>query len=188
MSYESALPFPRGSTMSDAALSGVTPAAGDYKGIAGRTYEVADTVHGTGRTVTLIALKNGSSDLTVARRFLEFSAAAPLDWGRVVAGYCDTAGAVVVALDDAYVVGDTIKAYDVFWGVLKGPVGVLTETSSVNLAAGNAVASDGSGYVNGAAAAAGEFVAGHIDAASTTAAEVVVVHMAGNLAMPDPAG
>jgi len=95
---------------------------------------------------------------------------------------------VVVALDDAYTVGQVIKAYDLFWTVQRGPVKVATEASSVNLAAGNAVATDDSGLVNGAVAAKGEFVAGHIDAASTTAGEEVLIHMAGNLAMPDPAG
>ena len=184
----SRLPFARGSTMADQATTGITLDANSYMGVAGQTYEVQDTVNGTGQTVLLRCLKNGSSDLTVARKFIEFSTATAKDWGRVAAGFADTAGAGVGALDDAHPGGQGIKAYDLFWAVPRGPVKVATEASSVNLAAGAAVATDASGLVNGAAAAAGEFVAGHIDAASTTTSEVVLIHMAGNLAMPDPAG
>ena len=106
----SRLPFARGSTMADQAITGLTLDANSYMGVAGQTYEVQDTVNGTGQTVLLRCLKNGSSDLTVARKFIEFSVTSAKDWGRVAAGYADTAGAVVVALDDAYTVGQVIKA------------------------------------------------------------------------------
>ena len=174
------LPFPRGGTMSDwGALSNERPAltSATWLSLAGQRFLTADTVHGTASPVGLILLKNGASTLTVARRFLKFSLASALDFGRVSDGYNTVAGGIAVALDDAFVVGKVIPAYDLFYAVYFGPCGVLTEATTVNLAAGNTIISDASGYVDGVAAAATQVPLGIIDVASTTAAEEVVIHM-----------
>lgn len=189
MSCSSALPFPRGKTASDYAALGSDAilTEGGFLGLCGRQYKVKDSVHGTEQEVTLRAVKNLGSDITVARLGVAFSVASALDFGRKING-APAAGGVGLPIDDAYTVGSTIKQYDVFYVVEKGPCSVNTEASSVNLAAGAQVAFDDTGAVNGAAAAAGEFVLGTIDAASTTAAEAVVVHVDCNLAKPDAAG
>lgn len=182
------LPFARGSTMSDWNVLSKTLGASTWLSLAGEKFFVPDTQHATGQQVGLILLKNGSSALTTENRFLEFSVATAKYFGSVVTGYNTTANGIVVALDDAYPAGKSIPAYDLFWGVFLGPVNVKTEATSVNLSAGDPVASDASGYVDGAAATAGSFVAGTIDADSTSTATAVLIHMAGNLSMPPAAG
>ena len=186
---EGNLPFPRGSTWGDRGRAGLTLSDTVPSTQEGMEYVVQDTVNGTLRPVTLIVLKNDTgSAITVAKKFLKFSSTSAKDLFRRCAGYNDSAGGIVVAMDDKYTAGITIPDDDLFYAVIEGPVQLTTEASSVNLAAGDSVASDASAYVNGAAAAAGEFVAGVIDAASTTAGEEVLVYMAGNRAKPPAAG
>lgn len=182
------MPFDRGETASGGNYVGLTLDSSWMLALAGFRVVVPDTVHGTGRKVTLVAVKNGAANLTIARKFVAFSTATALDYGRVISGYNTAAGGVVLSPDDAYTVGQVIPAYDVFYCVLAGPVTLTTEASSVSLAAGDQVASDASAFVNGAAAAAGEYVYGVIDAASTTTGASVVIHATGNLALPPAAG
>jgi len=186
--HNSCIPCARGYTLGDTGLTGLTLDATSYLGQCGVPFQVLDTVHGTGRLVTLMPVKNESGGaLTVARRFLKFATSA-LNFGRVSAGYNDAAGGIVVAMDDAYTVGQSIAEHDVFLVVLAGPVYVNTGATGVSLAQGVAVSSDASGYVQAATSTAGQFVAGTLDAATTAEATAVVVHMAGNLAMPPALG
>ncbi len=183
------LPFERGRSASGMGLPGLTLTDTSFAELEGKIYSVPDTVHGKGGMIRLIALKNDSGgDLTVARRFLMFTSTSAYDWRRR-AKWNDTKGGVVVAMDDKYTVGATILQYDIFLAVLEGLVTVKTEaTDSVSLTAGNSIISEANGLVYVDPAAAGEFVAGAIDADSNTAGEDVVIHMAGNLSMPPAAG
>jgi len=169
---ENVLPFPRGRTACDGF---VTPTAALYSQLMGQVYEVHDTVHGTGQKVKLRAMKL-EADITVARKFFKPGTTA-LDFGRTIAALNNSAGGVAWALDDAYTVGDTLLANDVVYFIDKGPVYLRTETSSVSLAQGGGVVSDGSGLVDGAAPAAGNVVLGRIDEACTTTNTLVVVHI-----------
>jgi hypothetical protein len=168
------LPFPRGSTLNEDGL--LTLAGTEFAKLEGTLYEVEDSVHNTGRTVLLRLVRNGNaSAITVARKGVEFSVATAGDWGGVAAGICDTAGAVGKPIDDAYAVGKSIAAKDYFYVVEAGPCNILTEASSVNLAAGAAVAFDNTGAINGAAATEAEFIVGVLDAASTDTATAALV-------------
>lgn len=168
------LPFPRGSTLNEDGL--LTLTGTEFAALEGTIYEVPDTVHNTGRTVLLRLVRNGSGNaITVARKGIEFSTAASKDWGGVAAGICNTAGAVGKPIDDAYTVGKSIADDDYFYVVEAGPCYIVTEASSVNLAAGASVAFDNTGAVNGAAATEAEFIVGVLDAASTDESTNVLV-------------
>jgi len=188
MSYtDRTLPFPRGETYNESGLLTLTNYS-YWSHLEGQRFKVPDTVHSTGADVELIVLRNGSgSAITSEARLLKFGTAA-LNFGRVAGGFNNVAGGVAVPLDDAYTASKSIASNDLFYAVLSGPCNVKTEASSVNLAQGAAVASDASGYINGAAAAAGETVIGVIDQASTTVAESVVVHIINPLKKSEAAG
>ena len=182
------LPFPRGNVRSDKS-DDITLSDTTFSDLEGKLYMVNDTVHSTGKNVILRAVKNDTgSDITVARDcFYRYSTGAN-DFGRRIAGKCNAAGIVGRPIDDKYPVGYVIPDDDIFYVVEEGPCYVKTEASSVNLSAGDAVATDASGLVNGAAAAAGEAVLGTIDAACTTASTTVVVHVRGDVHKAEAAG
>jgi len=177
---EKTLPFPRGSTASDAGLVSLDDST--FSELEGKIFEVPDTVHGTGQPILLRAVKNDSgAAITVARKFMRFALAA-LDFGRRVAGFVNAAGAVCKPLDDAYTVGFSIPDDDIFYVVEAGKCNVLTEASAVALDAGSVVASDASGFVNGAPCAqASEYAAGKIGPAAYATATAVVVEVQAGL-------
>ena len=177
MNYELQLPFPRGKTACDAVN---TPVAGNHEQFVGKEYVVDDSVHSTNKLVRLVACKL-EANITVARRLYKFDGDA-LDFGQQISGLNDVAGGYCVALDDKYTVGDTLLANDLAWFIVDGPVSLTTELTSVSLSAHGTVVSDASGYVDGAAPAAGNHIIGRIDAASTTTNSSVVVHMSRGLA------
>lgn len=177
MNYELNLPFPRGKTACDGVN---TPVAGNHEQWVGKEYVVDDSVHGTNQLVRLRACKL-EANITVARKLYKFDNDA-LDFGQQIAGVNDAAGGYCLALDDKYTVGDTLLALDVAWFIVEGPVNLLTELSSVSLSAHNLVVSDAVGRVDGAAPAAGNYVIGRIDQASTTTNATVVVHISRGLA------
>lgn len=167
---EVCLPFDRGQTWSDGGLVTMTAALGAAQKCLGKIYEAPDTVHDTGKPVKLLVLQNETGgDITVARKFGEFRATTAKDFGRIMGTFpCDTAGAVVVPLDDAYTVGFTIPEHDLFYAVLEGPCSVLTGASINSLAANIGVCSDNAGLIaNKAAPAAGEFPVGALDYLAT---------------------
>jgi hypothetical protein len=138
----------------------------------GKIYEVPDTVHKTGIKPKLIVLKNDTSAaITVARKFGEFSAATALDYGRRIGTFpCDTEGAVVCPLDDAYTVGATIADNDLFYGIVYGWCSIATQAVS-NFAAHMAVCSSALGVIrNLAAPVAGYFVVGTLGYAASYSA------------------
>jgi len=186
MSYgDKSLPFPRASTYFQ---GGAVDTNKDLTTVIGCVREVPDTVHGTGTKVKLRAVKNASgSAITIARKFYKFDTGA-LDLGREIKGLNNVAGGLCKPMDDAYTVGNTIAAGDVFWVVESGYCYGVTEASSVNLAAGDAIASDASGLVNGAKAAAGEYSPATITVASTTKAETVVLLVNDGLVNAEAAG
>jgi len=177
---ERRLPFPRGDTM-DGIDPTRTPTATSDPALPGRTYEAEDSVHGTAQMITLIAVRNKTGgDITVARDFCQFATTALDNFREIGAFGTDcTAGVFSLGLDDKYVIGATIRENDIFYCVLKGKVGVRAETSSVSLSAGDSIACDADGRVNGAVAAAGEAVCGVLDAAADTANAVSVIHAQG---------
>jgi hypothetical protein len=184
---EKTLPFPRGGTYLDGVVTGSDTLASHLEG---KLYEVDDTVHGTGHKVILRCVKNDTgSAITIARSFAKFSTTSQYDFGRRVGTFPnDTAGGVCKPMDDAYTVGNTIADDDLFYVVEEGPCWVTSEATTYNITAGDALASDASGLVNGAAAAAGEYVVGTADLQGTAESTAVVVHVAGGLVNSDAAG
>jgi meiotically up-regulated gene 157 (Mug157) protein len=123
------------------------------------------------------------SAITAANKFCEFSTTSARDFGGRVGTFpADTAGAVVKPLDDAYAAGYSIPANDMFYVVEDGLCDVLAE-ATYNLTAGDPVATDAAGLVNGAQAAAGEYIVGRIDVSGTTGSVNVLVHVAAGLAV-----
>jgi hypothetical protein len=189
-------PFARGYTFNDAPPSGGLVTLGDtgLSEYEGKIYEVPDTVHGTGRPVLLMIVKNDTgAAITVARKFAAFSAATSLDHGRRIGTFPNgTAGGVVVALDDGYTVGKSIADDDLFFVLIYGPCSIGTPAAVTNLTAGESVASDNAGLIanTSGGAAAGEYVAGTLDyAASYTANSTAKVLVdCRNFAMPPAAG
>ncbi len=177
MTPMNALPFPRGGTASD--FGQVTPSDGMFNHLAGRIYEVPDTVHGTNEKVLLrVVVNDNASALTTARKFVKFSTTSDYDYGRLASGVVDSAGLECKPIDDAYADGLSIPAYDAYYVVECGICTCQTEATAVGLSAGDPVASDASGFVNGVKCAqATEFAVGNIDSASTTAADRVAVHI-----------
>lgn len=144
---EKTLPFPRGSTNSDAGLVDLDDSS--FSDLEGKIFEVPDTVHDTGQPILLRAVKNDSgSDITVARTFMGFSTSSPNDFGRRVSGLA-AAGAICKPMDDAYAVGFVIPDDDIFYVVERGPCDVNTVSSACDLAAGVGAASASSGLLKG---------------------------------------
>lgn len=175
--YETILPFPRGKTACDGVIN---PSPDMFLNLAGRIFQVTDTVHGTGQVVLLRCVQL-TNNITAARKFMKFSTSSPLDFGRRVSGFNNAQGGPVKPLDDAYPVGATLLANDYVYVVEKGPCFVLTETSSVDLAAGAAVVSDNTGRVDGAAPATGDCIVGRIDAGCNTTNTTVRIHVEAGL-------
>lgn len=183
------LPFPRGSTWNQGGGNGLTLSATlPPASLEGTIYEVPDTVHKLGGVVKLRCVRNDTgSAITVANDLAEITCATAGDFGRKVDTFpCNTAGAVCKPLDDAYTIS-TIAANDLFYVVEAGPCNVRAEASSVSLSAGDAVASDSSGRINGAAAAEAEYIVGVADAACTTANAEVRIHVIEGLRPANPA-
>lgn len=172
--YERLLPFPRGETLEEGNTNLLGALSNDQ--LLGKVFRATDTIHGTGQDVWVMAVKNDSgAAITAAHRCVEFDTTA-LDFMRKVSGFCDTAGWVSLPIDDAYD-GYSLKDHCIFYVVVKGPCYVTTEATSVSLGAHAQVTVDGSGYVEGAAPGAGNFVLGRIDAACTATSTDVVVHV-----------
>lgn len=164
------LPFPRGKTAADGLM---TPTATWRSEIEGKAYWAQDTQHSTSTPVALLVVRNATgSAITVARKFAEFSvAAAKACVGKISTFPCDTAGGVALPLDDAMTVGASIPANDLFYVVLFGFCSVLTGSAVNNLSAGVAVTTDNAGLIaNKSAPAAGEYVIGRLDYASSYSA------------------
>jgi hypothetical protein len=177
------LPFSRGDVADLSELSWDSTVLDE---LVGKKYWVEDTQHSTGELVCLRAVR-AESELTVVRKFVAWGTDAK-DFGRTVSGFDPTAGTPTKPIDDAYTAGDTIPANSIFFVVESGPCNVVTESSSVNLSAHDAVAADSAGCVNGAAAAAGETPVGVIDAASTDTDTNVLVHVYPGLQKAEAAG
>lgn len=177
MSPNHALPFPRGGTASD--FGQITGSDTMWSHLEGRVYKVPDTQHGTGQDVYLRAVKNDSASvLTVARKFCRWSLTSDYDFGRRVAGYVNSAGLSCKPIDDAYAAGLEIPAYDIFYVIEGGPCLVQTEATAVDLEAGDAVASDASGLINGdPCAQATEYAVGTVYSDCTTAGALVAIHV-----------
>lgn len=188
--YDAALPFPRGQTLSDGGE--ITLGDAGFSELEGRVFEYPDNIHGTGTITRLKIVKNDTgSAITVARKFGEFSVTDTGDFGRRIGTFpCNTAGAIVLPLDDAYPVGMSIPDDDLFYVVYEGFCDVLTGASITNLAAGMSVSSDNAGLINNAAAvAAGSFVVGTLaDKSGYLASAATKIWVAGPpLAMPPAA-
>lgn len=176
------LPFRRGSTWSDGSVT-MTEGLADH--LEGRVYEVPDTEHGTGRIIKLRVVKNETGgDLTFNKKFVQFSHDADYEFGGVIKTQSPVAGSVCKPMDDAYTAGKTWPEHDLGYVVEEGWCDVLTENTLVNLAAGAAVATDGSGRINGAAAVAGEFNVGSIDQATTDENAEVTIWVNEGIAEP----
>lgn len=171
------LPFPRGGTASD--FGAVTPSDGLYSHLAGRIYEVPDDQHGTGENVLLrVVVNDNASALTTARKFVGFSTTSDYDYGRYADGIAGSAGEACKPIDDAYAASLSIPAYDAYYVVERGICSVQTEAGGVSLAAGDAVATDANGFINGTKCAqATEYAVGSIDKACTTSSQIVAIHV-----------
>jgi hypothetical protein len=173
--YERILPFPRGETLEEGNTNLLGATSNDQ--LLGKKFLATDTVHGTGEDVVVMAVKNDSgSAITTEHRCVEFDSTA-LDLFRKVSGYCDSGGGLALPIDDAYADSTSLADHAIFYVVVKGPCYVKTEASAVSLGAGAAVTVDGSGYLEGAAPGANNFILGRLDAAATTTSTNVVVHV-----------
>lgn len=158
---EHALPFPRGQTMGD----GVLTLTDTYrKSLEGRIFTVPDTEHGTGMEIKLRVVKNDTgAAITAARNLCEFDGTDALDFGRRVTSFGNNLsgqGVVCKPLDDAYTVGQSIPDDDLFYVVEEGYCTIVTEGGAVSLPVGTAVAANATGTLDGARAAAGQYVIG----------------------------
>lgn len=161
------LPFPRGMTYEDSGF--VTPGDTKFEHLEGQIYECEDTVHGTGRTILLRVVKNDTTDITVARKFMKFSSSSAKDFGGRIAGYCTVAGQLCKPLDDAYTVGQILPAGEHFYVIEEGYVNVNTNAGSISLDSGDAVATTADGRIYGSKAFAGQYIAGVADMPMSTA-------------------
>lgn len=180
------LPFPRGKT---AAQGLVTPDGTYAAEHEGKFFWHNDTVHSTSVPVVLLCVRNTSgSAITVARKFAEFDTTTAKSVGSAIDTFpCGTAGGVCAPLDDAMTVGDSIPDDDLFYVVVSGFVAVLTDSSVANLAAGSSVTSTSAGLVaDKANAAAGEFVVGRLDYASSYSADTATRILASLASLTKP--
>ncbi len=187
---KSGLPFPRGTTFSQAAGNGLNPLVTltdtIAKNLEGRTFQVPDTIHNTGHFITLRVVKadvSGGTGIPVERHLQKFSSVAPEDWGRRIAGVATEDGTdVCKPLDDAYYYGTentathqvqtTIADQDLFYVIEEGPCHILADTTK--FAVGGAAApssSDGLASV----AAAGDFAFGTALEVNDTAASTATL-------------
>ena len=177
---EKTLPFPRGSTLSDGELVGLDDDS--FSHLEGKLFEVPDTVHGTGQTIILRAVKNDSTaDITVARTLMAFSTTTANDFGARVSGLAG-AGAVCKPMDDAYVVGFTIPDDDIFYVVERGPCDVNSNAGDVAIAAGMAMASAANGVLkSGTCAQATEYCVGTAMEAQTSSSTATQIYVSAGL-------
>jgi hypothetical protein len=158
---EKALPFPRGKTMGDGQLSLDDDT---HKGLEGKVYQVPDTIHGTGQPVFLRVVKNDTgAAITIARKLCEFDGTDEYDFGRRITSFGNNIsghGVVCKPIDDAYTAGNTIPDDDLFYVVEAGYCDVVTESGAVSLPRGTAVTANSTGTIDGARAAAGNYVIG----------------------------
>ena len=176
-SRELTLPFPRGTTFSDAGV--VSMDDSKYAHLEGKVYEVPDTQHGTGKNVRLRVVKNDTGGaITAARNLCEFDGVDAQDYGRRVTSFgaaLSGQGVVCKPLDDAYTVGMSIPDNDLFYVVEEGYCTVVTETGVVSLPVGTAVAANAAGGLDGARAAAGFYVIGTMTEPVYTASTNAVI-------------
>jgi len=181
------LPFPRGKTFSQNADSTkFTLSDQNFKSLEGKTFEVTDTVHGTGEKIKLRVVKNdsGAAITVAADRLVMFSVTSDTDFGNRVSGYNTVAGGVCKPIDDDYAVGFSIPDDDLFYIIEEGLCDIEAENTGIS--AGNAVASNNTAQVNNAVAAAGEYVVGTAQEASA-ASTALLVRVAPGFALPDAA-
>lgn len=156
------LVFPRGSTF-DQDVGDSNLSATRASELLGQIFESDDTENDTGERILLRLVQNNSGGvITVARKLYYFGTGGLLEWGRKIDGEAFQAGMVCKPMDDAYPVGKEILANDYFYVVERGLCKVQLEPTTVALSAGDAIATDAQGFVNGAVAAAGEYVVGQI--------------------------
>jgi hypothetical protein len=169
------LPFPRGSTWSDYANSGITLSDTEPPAdLEGKVFgPLPDTKHGTAHDVYLRVVKNDlDSDLdvsTYANTCLEFSATTAKDFGARAVVTPTSEGGLAKPIDDAYdSTGQDIPAYDLFYVVEAGPCNVMMASGAQNQGvpqmadtAGALKAATGTNYVVGTllAGTAGSVVA-----------------------------
>jgi len=161
------LPFNRGLT---AAEGLITPTSTYRAELEGRAYYSEDSEHDSNQLIVLLCVRNlTGSAITVARKCGEFKTTAALAMvSQMLTFPCDTAGAVALPIDDAYAVGASIPANDLFYVVLQGWCDILTGAAVTNLSAGIPITVDNAGLIaNKAQPAAGEFVLGKLEYASS---------------------
>lgn len=137
------LPFPRGKTYSQGVY---TPTATDGANLEGKRFTVPDERNPGGEKV-LMVVRNGNSDVTVAKKVVGFSA---LGTKALNGAWLATSGGIGKPIDDAYPDGMTIKAYDLFYVVDEGValVGKTTDSGSGTISAGDKVYANASGLID----------------------------------------
>jgi len=182
MGIQGVLPFPRGSFLHDGVTGLIN--SSDVEGWIGQVIDhVADSVHKTGREVSLRIVKNDSGgDLTVARKGVYFSTDAG-EWGSKIKGFCNADGQVGKPIDDAYTVGVTWPANAIGYLVEEGPCDALSDASALDTsgssssAVGSPIQWASGGTIANTVATTGDYVVGHMDetqAATNTAYRVIV--------------
>lgn len=155
------LPFERGKTFSDG-NSNVISATKNLQ-LLGKTYVVPDTVHGSGRDVTLrVMMWTGSAITASTHTIYNVDTTAGYFASRITAeGSASTA--IAMPMDDAMATGTAIPQYDLVYCVQEGPCDIEHDGDST-LTLGAAVTHGASGRVlTDNIPAAGEFRIGILD-------------------------
>ena len=142
----------------------------------GREFIVEDTVHNTGASVTLKAVRNHSATaLTINNRLVYYKTGAG-DYGHNI-GLAAAVGAQAFPIDDALVAaknGQSIQPGDIFYIVTHGPcdIDASSAANSTGLAVitiGAMVQSDASAMIGYTAATTADYIVGKMAEAAVTA-------------------
>jgi hypothetical protein len=116
----------------------------------------------SGRDIYAVALRNMAGSAVAPKRVVSRTLTAPTDFTtdgiynvllEGVDGYSGSAKEPFCAVVDPFLPSAGCPDDDIFWGIIKGPVDVTIGTALTTLAIGQALSSDGAGYL-------GAFVAG----------------------------
>ncbi len=177
------LPFPRGTTFSDAHSDGATTLLDDSQsGLEGKLYEVKDTLHGTGIPVILRCVKNdNSTTISTDYRCMSFSTSSATDFGSRVDGVANTKGEIAKPIDDFYAASSLlgeIPGYDLFYVVDSGMCDIKSFSGTATATSVGGMASvAGTGGYAAASADTGTAIGIAMEVSSTSANTAFLVNV-----------
>ena len=131
-------PFELGSTLDGTAEDGTTLI---NKEVCGKIFEIpyqplgVTSIRGqkkryTGRSVVAVALRNESGGTLYGKRLAQLTETAGYYLLESVDGYAEDLGQRHVVLIDEFLATTGVPDDDIFWGILKGPHTILTNTAN----------------------------------------------------------